>query len=184
MNLAELSFRLAPLHGVVSPAPIWQPPTLHQEPAGERFDRQIDALESPPASGGGDEATLEHPFQIIEVDENTIRVRFGTIQDMTPTGVSVDIDVGSFSGTVSIYGGISIDLDGVASSAFVSTSSSGLPANDDDSAYILIGTVAVSAAVIAAINQAVTHSLRFRACDRSSSGESLVDAGTYHFWGI
>lgn len=108
------------------------------------------------------------------------------MQDIAPTDVATNINV---TGTATHYVHLNCTLDvaGAITAAEIDVNTTGLPADDDDSAYILLGTVVTSSSVITAINQAVTHSLRFRTCDRTDDGGSppaVAVRGSYHFWGV
>lgn len=135
-------------------------------------------------AGGGGASTLEHPFQIQRIDDDTVNVRFGTLNDIVPTDVATDIDV-SGTNTYTFYLDVEIDIDGVVVAVTLSNATSGQPPDDDYHGYITLGTVVVASSVITATNQAATHSLRMAMCGREvSSGPTLDARGTYEFWGF
>ncbi len=170
--------------------PLVSPPLLSSPPARRpsaprprsvsQFGRDLDVIESPPPSGSG---TPQHPFQIQKIDDDTVNVRYGTMQDIVPTDVATDIDV-SGTDTFTFYLDVEVDLDGAVIAVTLSNSTTGQPADSDYHGYITIGTVVVASSVITAINQAATHSLRAAMCGRVVEDDTLITRGTYEFWGF
>jgi hypothetical protein len=148
------------------------------------------SIESPGGGGGGGgggTVTLQHPFQLLDtsVAAGTARfvVRYGTVNDVVPTDVAVTL-VPTDDATNYVQVELTLDAAGAitATALVVNTSQQ---TDGDYLAYILLGTIVVTGstteAVITAVNQAVTHSLRFRTCDRV---EDPFDPGGYYFWGV
>lgn len=143
----------------------------------------MDARRSDPGGVGGGAVTLEHPFQIQRVDDDTVKVRYGTMQDAAPTNIATNIDL-SGSSTHTFYIDVEVDINGHFVAATLSHATTGQPADADYHGYITIGTVVTVAAVITAINQAASHSLRFAMCGRVVTTGALTTRGTYEFWGF
>lgn len=163
------------------PFPVERAPKLVTQTPTAQFGRDIDKIESPPPGGGG--GKLEYPFQIQKVDDDTVNVRFGTLNDIAPTNVATDIDV-TGTDTFTFYLDVEVDLDGVVIAVTLSNGTAGQPADADYHGYITLGTVGVVSSVIAIINQAATHSLRMAMCGRVVTDGSLTTRGTYEFWGF
>jgi hypothetical protein len=110
-------------------------------------------------------------------------VRYGTVNDVVPTDVAVTLTP-TDDATNYVQVELTLDAAGVITDTVLVVNTS-QQADGDYVAYILLGTVVVTGAtteaVITAINQAVTHSLRFRTCDRV---EDPFDPGGYYFWGV
>ncbi len=182
--------------GPLSPAPMPLQTVRMGSPFSERFDRAIDEILSPTQAGGaGGTASIEHPFQITHLAAGTsalqINVRYGTLNDIVPTDVGVDLDLDLGDGTYTLYLDVEVLEDAVATIVTVSLiyDLSPQPADDDDHAYITLGQVIVAGGVITTINQAVTHSLRFAACNRVEADPEAdppiaFERGTYEFWGV
>ncbi len=160
-------------------------PTLSQPLLPVQFDRQID----PPrgASGGGAPTDVQFPFQITEsATALNVKVRYGTVMDIEPTDVATDLPL-TDDATNYIYIQNTLDVDGNVTASAIGVNTTGLPTNDTDNAYILIGNVVCADGVVSTINQAITHSLRFAACGRENDGGDppvvTVD-GSYEFWGV
>jgi hypothetical protein len=154
-------------------------PILHRPRSASQFGRDQDVIESPPPGG----ATFQHPFQIQRVDDGTINVRYGTLNDMVPTDVATDIAV-SGSATHTFYLDVEIDIDGAIVAIDLLNGTTGQPADSDYHGYITIGQVVTVSDIITLINQAATHSLRFEMCGRVVEDDTLVVRGTYEFWGF
>lgn len=133
--------------------------------------------------------TINHPFQISDASTGgtaKVNVRFGTVNDDIPDGVATDITIAD-STTNYIVLNCTLNVAGTITDSDIEDNTTGLPANDDDSAYILLGTVVTGSGTVTTINQAVTHSLRFTPCGRTDTGGETpaVDvAGVYEFWGV
>lgn len=149
-----------------------------------KFEPTEDTIQSEPVGGGG--GTIVHPFQITDASENTtakVSVRFGTVNDDIPDNVATAITVADNT-TNYVYINCTLDLAGDITDTDIDDNTTGLPADSDYAAYILLGTVVTGTGTVTTINQAVTHSLRFTACGRVVDGETLTTAGSYEFWGI
>lgn len=132
--------------------------------------------------GGGD---ITHPFQISKAGANKVKIRYGTLNDATPTGVAVDRTL-TGEGTHTIYLVLTLALTtlGEVTAVAVGSSTSGVPADDDTHAHIILGTAVMSGGSVTVVNQAVTHSLRFAACGRDNSPPADFIPGAYEFWGV
>lgn len=152
---------------------------------------QLFTIEGKPSGGagggGGGTVEIQHPFQIYDtsVSAGTARfvVRYGTVNDVMPTGVTVT-QTPTDASTNYVQIELTLDAAGaITDTALVVNTTQQV--DGDYVAYILLGTVVVTGstteAVITAINQAVTHSLRFRTCDRV---EDPFEVGEYYFWGV
>jgi hypothetical protein len=163
------------------PSPVQRAPRLVTQTPTAQFGKDIDVIRGDPAGGGG---PPKHPFQILKVDDDTINVRYGTLQDIAPTNVATDIDL-STDGTHTVFLDVEIDINGVVLAVTLSTATTGQPADSDYHGYITLGDVVVASAVITTINQAATHSIRTAMCGRVvSEGPTLDARGTYEFWGF
>jgi hypothetical protein len=152
-----------------------------------KFEPTEDVIQTEPVGGGG--GPIVHPFQITDASENTtakVSVRFGTVNDDIPDNIATAIDL-TDNTTNYVFIHCAIDVPGDVTDTDIEDNTTGLPADDDDSAYILLGTVVTGTGTVTTINQAVTHSLRFTACGRTDDeGETpaVVDRGSYEFWGV
>lgn len=164
------------------PLPVQQEraPKLVTSTPTAQFGKDIDVIKSDPPGGAG---TPQHPFQIQKVDDDTINVRYGTMQDVAPTNVATDINL-TGNGTHTVYLDVEIDLNGVVIGVTLSEGTSGQPADTDYHGYITLGEVVMASSVITTINQAATHSLRTAMCGRVVTSGSLTTRGTYEFWGF
>jgi hypothetical protein len=163
----------------VIPTPTLYPASL---PQSTRFDRQIDTVQT--ESGGG--GSLQFPFQILDASTggtDKVNVRYGTCQDVAPTGIATDTAITS-STTNYIYLHVTINLAGSVTAVELLHNTTGLPANGDYDGYILLGNVVTGSGVVTTINQAATHSLRTAMCGRVVTDGSLTTAGTWEFWGF
>lgn len=151
-----------------------------------KFEPTEDEIRSEPLGGGGE---IQHPFQITDASENAtakVSVRFGTVNDDIPDNIATAIDLADNT-TNYVFIHCAIDVPGDITDTDIEDNTTGLPADDDDSAYILLGTVVTGDGVVTTINQAVTHSLRFAACGRTDDGgdpPAVTDPGSYEFWGV
>lgn len=133
-------------------------------------------------TGGG--GAIEHPFQIqAGTAALGINVRYGTMQDNVPTNVATEQAI-TDDATNYVYLDLEIDLNGAFVACTLTISTTPQPADADYHGYITLGNVVAASGVIATINQACTHSLRFSMCGRVVDGETLVDPGNYEFWGF
>ena len=170
----------------VPPVPPQAERTAIGPPETYGFDRESKVLGTQPVGGGG---PIEHPFQITDVTDSAtieIQVRFGTVNDDIPDNVATDIAL-TDDATNYVCLNCTLDVPGDITDSDIEVNTTGLPADDDDSAYILLGTVVCASGAVTTINQAVTHSLRFAACNRTDDGgapAAVVDRGAYEFWGV
>lgn len=153
---------------------------LDLNPLLERLSKLKSELKQLIEEGGGGITSIEHPFQIYKIDDTHVKVRYGTLQDIVPTGIDTSTVVGS--GVAIFYLNMEVDLGGAIVAVSVGNAAS-LPVDADYHGYIALGAVTLAAGV-QTISQAVTHSLRYAICGRTVDGESLVSAGFYEFWGV
>jgi len=107
------------------------------------------------------------------------QVRFGTINDVTPTGIATNLSLTS-AAVWRVYLNATLNDAGAITAAAVTAATGAQPADTRTHAYVTLGLVTVvSGLSVSQIDQAVTHSLRFCASGRTGS----VD-GTYNFWGV
>jgi hypothetical protein len=133
-----------------------------------------------PKRGGSSEFT--HPFKITDAGEGIVDVAYGTINDISDT---LSVDLSASDATYLVYAEATLDIDGLVTAVNLSTTSSSLPADTDSAAHILLGEVTITDGAVSAMEQAVTHSLRFGACGRTNDGGvTVISRGDYHFWGV
>jgi hypothetical protein len=126
-------------------------------------------------------AVLTHPFQIQNFYAN-IKVRYGTVNDLAPSGLAANVTPNN-TATSNVWINCTLAANGVLTAAALQVSTSALPAASTYQAYKLIGQVTVAENVVTSINQAVTHSMGFYACDRDDA-DPATTPGTYEFWGV
>lgn len=144
----------------------------------------IATLRSEWTKTGGGGGEIEHPFQIqAGTAALAINVRYGTMQDNEPTGVATEQAI-TDDATNYVYLDLEVDLNGVFVACTLTIDTSPQPADSDYHGYITLGNVVAAGGIITVINQACTHSLRFAMCGRVVDGETLVEPGTYEFWGF
>lgn len=178
MNLAQVD---GPYFPEVTKGQVIKTPKVDSQQPSTRFDKQVDRIDSPPAAPG--KTAFKFPFQINKVNDDTVNVRYGTMQDIPPTNIATDITL-SGTNTHTFYLDVEIDIDGVVIGVTLSHATSGQPADDDYHGYITLGSVVTDSDIITLINQAATHSLRTTMCGRVVEGGVLVTAGTFEFWGF
>lgn len=144
-----------------------------------KFEPTEDEIKSEPVGGGG--GISEFPFQIITVDTENVKIRYGTVMDIAPTGLATNVDVSGTDGTWTFYIDCTIDTDGLVTAAAISEGTSGKPSDTSTHAYKLIGTVVVGSGVITAVNQSLWFSQGFKACDRDVA-DPTTTPGTYSFY--
>jgi hypothetical protein len=144
------------------------------------FDQRMRALEA--ASGGGASAN-SLPFGISDTSPNanfaSVNVRFGTVGNNTPAGVSSDITLTIPNSNTCVYLNITIDNNAGVTAGFISSGNS-VPADNSTKAYHLIGNVRVINNVVTQIDQSLLFSQEFVACDRNVS-DPTTTPGTYHW---
>lgn len=152
------------------------------DPRRPGFGLELDQIKSPLASGGG--GTMVLPFTIKDVSPDastpTINVVYGTVMDIPPTDIATDIALTS-SATNIIYLENTLDADGNVTASAVMVTTGSLPASDDDTAILLIGTAVTTGDVIATIDQSLYFSQGFKACDRDPA-DPATTPGTYQFF--
>ena len=153
-------------------------------------------ISSTAVGGGGGSVTIEHPFEIRDFSiaysaepavtaEAIIQVRFGTLNDITPTDVDTDFSLVTASSTYNVFVKATVGVDGICTAAAVDATTAAVPADTWQYGYLKIGEVDVNdAQVVTEIRQACTHSLRLAMCGRVVDGASLTARGTYEFWGF
>jgi hypothetical protein len=115
------------------------------------------------------------------------QVRFGTINDVTPTGIATNLSLTS-AAVWRVYLDATIDTAGAVTAATVTAAVGAQPADSNTHAFTTLGLVTVASdggdLSVSNIDQAVTHSLRFYACGRIVDGGTVTTRGTYQFWGL
>jgi hypothetical protein len=116
------------------------------------------------------DTTSAHPFKVYNASSGSVpavRVRFGQVDSVTPTIVSVklnDIDppiLRVSSGVV--YLKVTVNKDGAVTSAEIGNASE-LPKATDTEGYITLASIYVKEGVVTTISQSVTHSLQHMLC--------------------
>lgn len=130
------------------------------------------------AGGGGD--LTEFPFQI-QAGTALVNIRYGTISSILPTDVGTDVDVSGTDGDWTFWIETTINDAGVVTAAALGYGTSGMPTDDSDTAYFLIGVVTVASAVITTVNQNAMFSMGFVACGRDVA-DPATTPGVYHFF--
>ncbi len=161
--------------------PVIPSPVPRPQQAQDRFDRQIDKIDSPPAAPGKI-GSFQYPFQIQIIDPATINVRYATVQDVIPTNIATDLNPADNATTI-YYIEVEVDIDGVVIGVTLDSASS-LPPDTDYFGYITIGQVTMVSGAITVVDQAATHSLRTAMCGRVVEGGVLIKAGLFEFWGF
>lgn len=132
---------------------------------------------------------IEHPFKVANVSTESAakhHVTEGSVNDVTIGGSDVTVTIPS-AGTYVLYLICALSTAGVITGVTMSLAAS-QPADTDTAAHISIAQIIAasngSVVVITEINQLVTHSLRFYACNRVVTDGTVTDRGTYNFWGV
>ena len=145
-----------------------------------RWDRQIDPPQGDASAGGGGNSFVP-PFCLEQVDDTNVKVKFGQVNGITPTGIATNIDVSGTDGTWSIYLDCTINDDGSLSAATISSGTSGVPADTSNHAYVLIGEADVASSIITAVRYSLLFSQGFVACGRDPADPSTTP-GSYFFF--
>jgi hypothetical protein len=144
------------------------------------LDARLRAVEA--GGGGGATNVGALPFGINDTSPNanfaSVNVRFGTVGNNTPAGVSTDINLTIPNSNTCIYLNVTIDNNAGVTAGFISTGNS-VPSDNSTKAYRLIGNVAVLNNVVT-IDQALLFSQEFVACDRNTA-DIANTPGTYHW---
>ena len=145
------------------------------------------------AAGGGSNArraTLVHPFLITDASASGVAnctVRFGTVNDVTPTGIGTNLPLTS-AAVWRVCLDATISVAGAVTAAVVTAATGAQPADSDTHAFITLGLVTVISTSgdlsVSDINQAATHSLRFCVVGRVVTSGAVTTRGTYNFWGF
>lgn len=145
------------------------------------FDQRLRAVEA--GGGGGSTNVSALPFGITDTSPNanfaSVNVRFGTVGNNTPAGVSTSINLTTPNSTTCIYLNVTIDNNAGVTAGFISTANS-VPADNSTKAYHLIGNVTVLNNVVSVIDQSLLFSQEFVACDRNAS-DPATTPGTYYW---
>ena len=163
----------------VPPVPPQAERTAIGPPETYGFDRESKVLGTQPVGSGS--SISEYPFQIIEVDTENVKIGYGTVANIVPTDVNTNVDVSGTDGTWTFWIEVTLDADGLVTAAAVGYATTGLPTDDSDTAYLLIGEVEVSSSVITSVSQAVMFSMGFVACGRDAA-DTATTPGTYYFF--
>lgn len=143
------------------------------------FDRLVDKLPDNPPGGAGGGLTL--PLLLIQADSANVFVIFGQVSGITPTGVATNIDVSGTDATWSIYLHATLDTDGNVTAVEILSGTSGVPTNDTDDAYILIGEADVASGAITVVRPSLMFSQSFAVCGRDPDDPDTTP-GIYYFF--
>lgn len=143
---------------------------------GIYFDRSVDSLGGPPPGG----APFRPPMWLIRASSTEIYVTAATVNGLTPTDIATAIDISASSTTWNIYLHATLGADGIPTAVEVVASTSAIPADDDDNAYLQIGTAVVTAGVISSVTPTLAWSQTFVACGRDPA-DPAVTPGTYYW---
>lgn len=153
----------------------------------EQFGRSIDSIPEDQSgvapTGGGEGGAIVLPFQIVDIttgDTPAIYVQYGTVEDIEPTDIGAEIFL-TPDDTNTVYLECALDADGFITGASVEVSTTGLPAEDWETAIKLIGTVITAGTGILTINQSLYFSQGFQACGRDPEDPETTP-GDYQFF--
>lgn len=142
------------------------------------------------SAGPGRTSSLVHPFKITDTSAAgaaNCQVRFGTVNDVTPTGIATDLSLTS-AAVWRVYLDATLDATGSVTAAVVTKAIGAQPGDSNTHAFTTLGLVTVvsdsGALSVSTIDQAATHSLRFYACGRVVDSGTVTTRGTYQFWGF
>jgi len=152
---------------------------LTSEPA-ERFGRTIDRI--PASRGGGGGAPFRPPLWLIRYSTTEVFVTAATVNGLTPTNIATAIDISASSTTWNVYLHATLGADGIPTAVEVVASTSAMPADGDDDAYIMIGTAVVTAGEVESVSPTLAWSQTFVTCGRNTDADPVVP-GTY-FWQV
>lgn len=144
-----------------------------------KFEPTEDVIQSEPVGGGS--TSFVPPMCLEQVDDTNVKVKFGQVNSITPTGIATNIDVSGTDGTWSIYLDCTLDSAGAVTAAAVSSATTGVPADTYDHAYKLIGEADVASSLITAVRYSLLFSQGFVACGRDSADPSTTP-GTFYFF--
>lgn len=164
---------------VISPVPPWKERTFIGPPETDGFKRENKKLGTQAIGSGS--SIAEYPFQLIEVDASNVKVRYGTVANIVPTDVDTNVDVSGTDGTWTFWIEATLDSDGLVTAAAVGYATTGLPTDDSDTAYLLVGEVEVASSAITTVSQAVMFSMGFVACGRDAA-DTATTPGSYYFF--
>lgn len=146
-----------------------------------------------PQGSSGGSAQVIFPFQVSDASTATaanVSVRAGSVNDVVPSGIAPSLQSFTAAGTWAVYLEATLNGAGTVTGVTVGVASGSQPADTDTTAHITLATVSVvalsgdSGFKVSAINQLATHSLRFFACGRVASGETVTTRGSFNFWGF
>lgn len=160
---------------------------MRSEPA-TRFDRSVDI--NPPGGGpggGGGGFDGDWPLKLVKVDDENVKVTLGTINGIIPTDINTPIDVSGTDGTWTFFLHATLGADGIPTAVAVENDGaavgpgSGVPTDNSDNAYLLIGLVDVASSVIDGDAQpSLAWSQTFVACGRDPD-DPATTPGTYYW---
>jgi hypothetical protein len=147
------------------------------------FTPQQQVLKTEPLGGAG--GSFELPFQIYDVSPDsetpTVRVRYGTVMDIEPTGVETDIEITPDT-SLSLYLECTIDDDGVVTAVTLETTTGSVPSSDTYVAILLVGiATADTDPNQLSISQSLYFSQGFSTCNRDPE-DPATEPGTYEFF--
>lgn len=140
----------------------------------EQFNRSIDPPGSQDAGGGGGGTTGDWPLKLVKVDDSNVKVLLGTVSGFTPTNIATNIDVSGTDGTWTFYmhattSGTAVTAVEVANDGAATGPGSGVPPDDGNNSYRLIGTVVVASGVITDVSPAMAWSQTVITCTADST---------------
>ncbi len=144
----------------------------------EQFGRSID----PPATGGGPggaPTTATWPMQLVQVDDENVKVLLATVNGLTPGDIATPIDVSGTNGTWYIYLAAVLNDDGSIDTVDVMSGTSAIPSDDSGTAYIQIGQVTVVSSVITEVSPTLAWSQTFITCGRDPDDPGTTPGAYY-----
>lgn len=133
-------------------------------------------VESRPEEGGGGVAT---PLQLVKIDDTTIAVRYGSVEDVVPTISGTALDADHTQNTISISGATTLWLKATSTGDIdtdlidaVSVETVDPGADSETQTSILLGSVAWASGKITSVASNLTGSQNVDSC------------GTIHSWNV
>ena len=146
--------------------------------AAERFGRTIDRI--PASLGGGGGGGFIPPMWLRRYSSTEVIVTDATVNGLTPTDIATAIDISASSTTWNIYLHATLAASGIPSAVEVVASTSAIPSDGDNDAYIQIGTAVVSGGEVASVSPTLAWSQTFVACGRDPA-DPATTPGTYYW---
>jgi len=143
------------------------------------FDRSID--KNPPGGGSGGATGGSWPMKLVKVDDENVKVTYGTVNGAVPTNIETNIDVSGTNSTWAIYLRAILNPDGsIVVTDVTADNTNTVPADDSSNAYLRVGAVVVAAAVITTVYPSLAWSQTFVTCGRDPDDPSTTP-GTYYW---